>query len=246
MFSNNAIKIISFLSLSFSFSRAQSHYNKPCPILGPSYPIPQSYAASPYIQTALKGLNDSISGALNNQTVYGQLDSKTTAFTFDIYSLHEEESLYTYHLTPDALVAQHTTGVQTVDSSSAFRIGSISKLYTTFIYLVAAGDKTWNEPITKFVPELAAFAERNSQSLDQNAINIVDWSSITVGALASQLAGVPRGTAYSATLEHVLESLGLPPPKHANVSMCGDDARARIPCTREGRLRSTRTSSSLY
>ena len=45
----------------------------------------------------------------------------------------------------------------------------------------------FNDPITKYVPELAAAAKH-----EQNAVDSVDWESVTVGNLASQMSGAGR------------------------------------------------------
>ncbi|KAK9771000.1 putative Beta-lactamase/transpeptidase-like protein [Seiridium cardinale] len=153
-----------------------------------------------------------------------------TTFSVDVYSLHSEESLFTYHYTPELLSSLGTSGVSVVDSNSVFRIGSVSKLWTVFLYLIEAGDDSWNRPITEFVPELAAITERNPSSEDQ--VDNVSWESITVGALASQMSGIGRDSAYSAELAGGLESLGLPNQGGNIHSTCGDPARTMLPCNR--------------
>jgi CubicO group peptidase (beta-lactamase class C family) len=84
-------------------------------------------------------------------------------------------------------VKNSTLGVKNVDSHSQYRIGSISKLFTVYTFLIEAGDVKFNDPITKYVPELAAAARH-----EQNAVDSVDWESVTVGNLASQMSGIGR------------------------------------------------------
>ena len=69
-----------------------------------------------------------------------------------------------------------------------YRIGSISKLFTVFALLVENGDANFNDPITKFVPEL-----RDSWMVKQKGVvNAVQWKDVTLGALASQMSGIGR------------------------------------------------------
>jgi CubicO group peptidase (beta-lactamase class C family) len=98
--------------------------------------------------------------------------------------------------------------------------------------LIAAGDETWNQPITNFVPELALFADSKREELRRDDINIADWSSITIRALASQLTGLPRHAAYSALLEQSLKASGLSPPIRDESMICSDNTRTKFACNR--------------
>lgn len=166
--------------------------------------------------------------AQNGTTRYGDLDHQTTAFSAEFYSLSEHEPLFTYHFTPALLTSQRTSGVATVDSDSVYRVGSVSKLWTVYLYLIAAGDQTWNDPITKYIAELAAI----SQTQKRDLVNNVNWDSITVGALASQMAGIGRDAAYSAELAGLLGSLGIPDQGGNSHSTCGNVQQSMIPCNR--------------
>jgi len=52
--------------------------------------------------------------------------------------------------------------------------------------LIEAGDIHWNAPITDYVSELKAIAANKTG----DAITKVSWDDITIGALASHLAGI--------------------------------------------------------
>jgi len=73
-----------------------------------------------------------------------------------------------------------------VDADTVYRIGSLTKIFTVYTFLAEAGDIHFNSPITNYVPELAALVQNNSA----NAINRVAWEDITVGELASHMAGI--------------------------------------------------------
>lgn len=68
-----------------------------------------------------------------------------------------------------------------MDANTAYRIGSITKVFTTLAFLAEAGDKHFNRPITEFIPELAAMR----QSKDQ--LRSVDWEDISIESLMAQV-----------------------------------------------------------
>jgi hypothetical protein len=56
-----------------------------------------------------------------------------------------------------------------------------------YLYLTEARDTSFNDPITKYVPELATCVTENAAELAWDAIGIINWDSMTVGALARHL-----------------------------------------------------------
>ncbi|KKY35317.1 putative beta-lactamase family protein [Diaporthe ampelina] len=133
---------------------AASLYTQPCPLYGQNYPAPTGLATSKHVEAAAESVLDQLLKAKNGTTSYGPLDTDTTAFSVDFYSLESEGTLFSHHYTPAQLLGQRTVGVEEVDSDTIYRVGSVSKLWTVYLYLIAAGDQSWNEPITKFIPEL--------------------------------------------------------------------------------------------
>jgi Beta-lactamase len=144
-----------FLSLSFT-SLAQLHTSS-CPLLGPDFPAPVNPSGSRAVIQAQELTAIAIQQALLNTTIYGSLDSNATSFSLQAYSLYESDPLFTYHFAAPAL-AEPIEGVATVDTNTIYRIASISKLLTAYTYLITAGDSSFNDPITKYVPELAQYA----------------------------------------------------------------------------------------
>lgn len=124
-------------------------------------------------------------------------------------------------------------GVRAVDSNTIYRVGSISKAWTVYIWLLAAGDTAFNDPITRYVPEIAEYAARNPAT---DSVNAVDWNTITVGALASQLSGISRDPAAGRQGDAPYQAFfGLPPPSHEapDSSFCGEsDAALKFYCNR--------------
>ena len=84
------------------------------------------------------------------------------------------------------------------------------------------------------MPEFAAYAAANTSKAEQQPFNYWDFNSITVGAVASQLSGIPRAYAVSAKLDALLTASGFPPVPPVNTSDCGWFGFTGVPCTREG------------
>jgi hypothetical protein len=232
------------LSLLLVSAQAAQLYTKPCPLIDKNYPIPSKIATSNYVAAAINSSPSQISSALNATTRYGQYESNTTAFSLQVYSIHDESPLFTYHYTPAALIDQRTVGVELVNSDTIYRLVSVSKLWTVFIYLIAGGDKSWNLPIIDYIPELAAIAQETGQV--EGSPDHVDWTSVTIGALASQMAGIARDAAYSGELAEVLEGYGIPNPGDDAHSTCSDVARDMLTCNRTGMFTLSRNRLLLH
>ena len=197
-----------------------------CPFYGPDVPAPRNPFNSQTVTEARKLALSVIKEGLLNTTVYGPL-SNDTSFSLQFFSLHEDEPFFEVDYTSPSL-SNSTDGVKEVDQDSIYRVGSVSKLLTVYIYLVAIGDSSWSEPITKYVPELARSV------LDNNPVAAVNWDQITIGSLASHLSGVGRDARTSPTLEAEYAKLGLPSYPPSNVSYCGSPP-FELPCDRAGR-----------
>lgn len=203
----------------------------PCPVVNAGLPAPSllSSVGDSYIKDAINSTELQFLAAANGLVPYGTYESNTTAFAVEVYSVASGESLYTFSFDPPGLTDTHTVGVTNIATDTVFRLGSVSKLWTTYVFLIAAGDRSWNDPITDCVPELAALVASEGDIAD--SVDHVDWSSVTVGSLASQLGGIARDAAYNAGLQSVLGSVGVPNAGGLNHSTCGD-TRLMIPCNR--------------
>ena len=231
MASFSLLSLCLFLALPF-ISLAQLETSS-CPLLGPDFPPPVNPSASQAVSEAQQLMITAIEQALRNTTRYGRLDSNATSFSLELYSLYETDPLFTYHFSAPAL-ANPIEGVATVDSNTIYRIGSISKLFTVYMYLITAGDASFNDPITKYVPELAQHAESNAEVLETDDIDTVHWKDITIGALASQLAGIGRDPSHAPLVDEMYLSVGLPPVPLSNASYCGASLEP-FPCDRTGK-----------
>jgi CubicO group peptidase (beta-lactamase class C family) len=73
-----------------------------------------------------------------------------------------------------------------VTHDSIYRIGSISKLFTTYGLLLKYGSNNWERPLTDFIPELRGVPSNAS------AVDHVRWHEVTIDAWASHLSGIAR------------------------------------------------------
>jgi CubicO group peptidase (beta-lactamase class C family) len=139
-----------------------------CPLLGPAYPEVSSLGSSTAFKAAQAAIDDEIAKALAG----GQLDPNTS-FGIRVFSKTSDKALYEkYH-------------GSSLNADTVVSIASISKLITVYATLTEIGDKYWDEPITKYVPELANHKVKNP-------VYDINWDEITLGALASHLAGIPQ------------------------------------------------------
>ena len=162
-----------------------------CPILGPSFLPPGSPSALNAICSLTPSFTKALEAALANGTesTYGPLDNSTTSFSIGAFSIHDKQNLYEYHYEAPGLNGSLSSG--TLNDDTIYRLGSLSKLYTVYAYLVEAGVGSLEDPITKYIPELAA-ADYAAQSADFDEVDNVKWCDVTLRALASQLGGVAR------------------------------------------------------
>jgi CubicO group peptidase (beta-lactamase class C family) len=215
---------------------------KPCALLGPDVPPPRAPSNTSAFKDAIASLKKAIPDAIRSgKTKYGTMDASSTSFSVDVFSVHEGP-LFTYHYDAPGL-AHSTAGVKEINSNSIYRLGSISKLLTVYTFLAAVGDSSFHEPITKFIHELASLSAQHP--VNEDSFTTTDWSVVTVGALASQLGGIPRETAGDARSDP-MQNEYLPPgvplpivrPTPRNLSDNNCPNPLVVPCTRAAFLQS--------
>jgi CubicO group peptidase (beta-lactamase class C family) len=148
-----------------------------CPLSGAIYPAPAHVLESTIITKAVRSLKDNLNQALAD----GTLSAANASFHLEVFSADQLLLEYSY-AAPD-INSSLTAGV--LNKDTIFRIRSVSKFIEVYTLLAATGFKYINDPITKWVPELAAAFFAND-----SAINKVRWHDITVGALAGHQAGL--------------------------------------------------------
>ncbi|KFY45814.1 hypothetical protein V494_00747 [Pseudogymnoascus sp. VKM F-4513 (FW-928)] len=212
----------------------------PCVLIGPDLPIPRAVSSTSAFEDGIVSIKKAIADAIDSGvTSYGDMDASSTSFSLEIHSLHEEEPLFTYYYDAPGL-ADSTDGVKKIDSDSVFRLASASKVLTVYTFLASVGDVSFNEPITKYIPELAKYAALNA---DKDEIDFMDWDSVTIGSLTSQLSGIPNELAGSPDTDERAKA-GLPPgvplPVYDPVPVNITDSECLnplgVPCDRAGLL----------
>lgn len=162
----------------------------PCPLLGPAYPPFTLNNNSTILQSALTDLNTKFDELMQiGIGSNGQVTPNTTSFSIALFSTNQgtaadEPFFFEYHYTAPS-IQNATTGVQSVDANSVYRIGGLTEVFTIWSVLIEAGDGVWNDPVTKHVPELKNAAQEKGDG-------VVNWQSITIGQLASHMSGISR------------------------------------------------------
>lgn len=159
-----------------------------CPILGPDFPAPQAISASVLLSNAASSFSKVLSSSIASNV------GNDIAFSISLFSVDEDELLFQYHHSP---LVPPKTGVLEVDADSIYRAGSLTKVFSVWTFLIEVGDSYFSEPITKYVPELAAAdTQSNNSSVIYDDVDSVRWEDVTIGALASQMAGIARDSLF--------------------------------------------------
>jgi CubicO group peptidase (beta-lactamase class C family) len=161
-----------------------------CPIQGQEFPEPRNLAEHPIWKEAIASLTAVYDW--HDQDQNGTTGAKNFSYSVQVFSGNPgQEILFErYHTAPN-LPTLNSTGVKKVDSRTVYRLGSITKVYTVLAWLVAAGDAQLNDPVAKYLPEVAAHIEKN-KGREDDGVWKVDWEDITIGALMGQQAGIQR------------------------------------------------------
>lgn len=157
-----------------------------CPLLGPSWPAPTNLASDATFQSALKNITKTIQTASDAGNLLG------ASLSLEIFDTSSSDALLTYAITSREI--NTTLGVSKVDENTVFRIGSASKLFSMLLLLIEGGFRPLQDPVSKYIPEIkAAAADLVGNSTKNNdGIDYAKWNEITVGELASHLAGIAR------------------------------------------------------
>lgn len=153
-------------------------------LAGPAFPAPTALQGSDSLTSAITAFEKSIA-------VSPVVQANETAWAVAVFSTHDDEPLYERYFTPD-----YNISVAQVDRDSVFRIASVSKVFSVWSFLIEVGDEHFNDPITRYVPELAAAFKTLDRSVVYDDIDTVRWDEVTLGQLASHLAGIPRDREY--------------------------------------------------
>ena len=128
----------------------------------------------------------SIQALLSSNNGAAGFNTTTTSFSVNMLSIHEASSasIFEFHHTASLL---NSSGTRKVAGESIYRIGSVSKTITVLELLILREKVRFEDPVTRWVPELAAIKQTAENEVEQ-----VIWEDVTVGSLAGFLAGIGR------------------------------------------------------
>ncbi|CEF79704.1 hypothetical protein FGSG_04656 [Fusarium graminearum PH-1] len=218
-----------YFSVILSLILAQKVYatQSICPLLGPIFPPVNDPLESDTVLDAIVHLNATFESFDHN----GTFDKLNTTFYLQAFST--SNTLFQYGYVPSSMKDFLTS--EAINEDTVFRIGSVSKLFTVYTLLAEVGMKYMNDPVTKWIPELALAAKKNKGDVTRS----VQWDEITIGELAGQLAGIPRDfglydveTTFQLKKENP-EKYGLPALANKAKPKCSISDPHLEPCTRQ-------------
>lgn len=159
-------------------------------LLGPVFQPPSGLFASPEMRAVTTNLSNSLMDAIQHgNSSFGGFGANSSAISITALSTEDDgySPFFDFHFSSPVL-NQSAGSTGTVNNTSMYRIGSISKIFTVYTLLVNYGWEHWDEAITEYLPEL----EDATNLPGGTSLTSVDWSNITIGDLASQLSGIAR------------------------------------------------------
>ncbi|PNY27564.1 Uncharacterized protein TCAP_02521 [Tolypocladium capitatum] len=202
-------------------------------LIGPAYPAPSNLAAASAVRAAAANISSALGRALDSgQTPFGNFTAEATSLSLTAVSALSDDGapILDFHYTAAGLDAS-AGSTRRVTADSVYRIGSVSKLFTVYAWLLHGGARDWDRPVTDFVPELRRAAALPGAD---NAAERVQWRHVTVGALASQLSGIGRdyNNADLASEGFPWREAGLPPLPPGEMPTCAGNS-SQPPCSRK-------------
>lgn len=228
-----------------------------CPLLGPSWPAAVNLTRDATVSAALQNITTNLQAAVDAGNFSGD------SLSIQIFDKKDSDALLKFFSTGQSI--NTTIGVSEVDENTVFRIGSTSKLFTVLLLLIKSEFHIFDERVSNYIPEIqrAEFELHWNATKRDNGIDFLKWNEVTVGELATHLAGLPRdctcvvliiqrctfwtdhiedGILDLASQAPMLESLGFPVLSPEEIPPCG----LSNPCTRRRMLmESPLTFSSL-
>ncbi len=168
-----------------------------CPPYGPVFTPPTGLAEHPLMRAALANLTeqlDAFTAGRNGSGIAGRYAANTTYSSVGIRHVDDPRTLFEHHHMPASGGANITTAAAhnsrgltaKLDGDSVYRMASVSKVFTVLLMLLQEDKLSLEDPVTKYLPELAAAAPGNITSVET-----VNWNEITLGSLTDSLSGIP-------------------------------------------------------
>lgn len=181
--------------LPFAITAATATAVQLCPPLGPVLPPATDLSKSAALKAAFANITASLSASFaSGESPYDPV-TNDTSFGFQIFS--SQEKLWEHYIEGSGM--NREVGVEKIDGETVWRIGSVSKLVTVYLFLAEVGDGHWDDPITQYVPELKNWPGATGE------LSRPKWEEITLGALAGQISGISRDGMYANARSFVFE-----------------------------------------
>ena len=191
-----------FIYVLFLLAYAVAVNTSPDPslLLGPLFPAPR------YLNTNFGFLatGSQLSLALRNsltqgESPFGSFTSNVSSVSISMTSTAEGSPIFAFNFTGSNLDVS-AGGVESVSVDTIFRIGSISKLFSVYAFLLHNGLELWQRPITDYVRELARLSQDSCTASDLDSVR---WEEVTLGSLASHMSGIGRDCEYCSTMNSI-------------------------------------------
>lgn len=241
--------MINFYIAASSFFIQAILASAPSPLLGPTYNPPVDLMSpSSAVLKAWQNLTSTLDNLIaTNATIEGEFnDLSSYTFSIQMFSLNDANAVQTlqyHHTGPDVSgSANVSNSVQQVDMNSIYRLGSVSKAFSVYLTLIEIGPQYWERSIVDFVPSLIS----GGTGSNYNTIQNINWTTVTLGALAGQMSGILRGVPPINTdiLEEGALPNGLDPITFGFPPLNTSDPEVAPPCLQDYLLNDTYCNSS--
>ncbi|KAK7409300.1 hypothetical protein QQX98_008540 [Neonectria punicea] len=155
-----------------------------CPLIGAYYPPPTISKSSDAFSQLESRFTDVFDELIKNggSEDYGETMPNTTSFSVVLFggsnSLDDNPIFFEYHYTsPEDQSLTNTN----LTSTTKLPLGDVTMVFTVYAWLADKGEQ-WEQPITKYLPEL----------VDVKGSLSVPWEDVTIGSLAGQISGLSR------------------------------------------------------
>ncbi|CAH0057005.1 unnamed protein product [Clonostachys solani] len=219
-----------------------------CPPLGPVFSQPTNVSTEPEGIAVADELSTILDRAIGDGNFGGNpFDPTQVSFSIVFTSVNDttEKPAFEYHHTASSS-GLDLTSASKATGDSIYRIGSVSKTFIPYTLLIERGHSIFNEPVTKYIPELQELALGQENS-SLNDVAQVAWKEVTIGSLASHMSGLGETFApldASVALPDLI-SKGLPKLNESEVVHCGG-YEGQPPCTKDGGIYASTNDLSAF
>jgi hypothetical protein len=179
------------MSIFLLFTHAITANTSPSPplLLGPIFQPPHLLNTNFGFLATCSQLSSTLKSNLElGETPFGNFTPNTSSVSISMTSTAQEAAIFSFNFTGSNLNAS-AGSTERVAVDSVFRIGSVSKLFTVYAFLLHGGLELWQRPVTEYVPELRRLSQHSGNSTDLDGVR---WEEVTLGSLASHMSGCGR------------------------------------------------------